>query len=82
MEQAVEQGHAAAQFALGVAYANGKGVLPDSVRAQTWFNIAVANGDASARDGRLVLEGELTPAQIAEATRRAEACMTSGYANC
>ena len=41
-----EQGNADAQFALGVMYANGKGVAEDDTQAVYWYRKAAEQGDA------------------------------------
>ena len=53
---AAEQGQAGAHYDLGVMYANGEGVLKDSVLAHMWLNIAGANGNKDARRRRDKLE--------------------------
>jgi TPR repeat protein len=47
--KAAEQGHADAQFYLGVKYANGEGVPKDSVKAVEWYRKAAEQGDADAQ---------------------------------
>ena len=44
-----EQGDAAAQFNLGIMYANGKGVPEDAVQAVYWYRKAAEQGDAAAQ---------------------------------
>jgi hypothetical protein len=41
---AADQGYAAAQFILGVKYANGKGVKEDKGAAKEWFGKSSDNG--------------------------------------
>ena len=79
---AAEQGHAGAQFFLGGMYANGRGVLEDSVLAHMWFSIAGANGYKSAREERYSLERDMTRAEISRATELARECMGSVYQDC
>ena len=67
--KAAEQGIADAQFRLGVAYANGEGVLEDTLAAYAWYNIAAANGDDSAKGLKDIITKEMTPEQIAEAQK-------------
>ena len=62
-----EQGHAAAQYNLGLMYANGKGVPQDYVQAHMWFNIAAAQDNENAREQRDIVAKRITPAQVAEA---------------
>jgi TPR repeat protein len=76
--KAAEQGHASAQFNLGLMYSSGGGVPQDYVQAHKWFNLAASRFDATAkvnrdkavsnRDG---VTARMTPAQIAEAEKLA-----------
>ncbi len=74
--KAAEQGHAHAQFNLGGMYRNGHGVPQNYAHAHMWFNLAAAGSPpglrrdmaATARD---IVAELMTPAQIAEAQRRA-----------
>jgi TPR repeat protein len=72
--KAAEQGDSMAQYSLGRIYeAGGQGVAIDYVAAYKWWSIAAFNGeDRAGRSIRLV-EGLMTPEQIAEAKRRASA---------
>ena len=79
---AADQGLAEAQSNLGGMYFEGSGVPRDIVTAHMWLNIASANGAEPAAGLRDSLEQEMTPEDISEATRRAERCMTSSYADC
>lgn len=76
LNAAAQKGHAGAQTMLGSLYA---GIITD-VRWQTnlvestkWFIAAKANGDSTARRELEENERSMTPAQIAEAQRRAAA---------
>jgi TPR repeat protein len=44
-----EQGNTAAQYALGLIYANGEGVEPDYPKAVRWFDLASRRGHVEAR---------------------------------
>ena len=46
--RAATQGHAAAQYSLGLSYANGEGVKQDLEQAKKWFGLAAAQGYAGA----------------------------------
>jgi TPR repeat protein len=61
--KAAEQGNAAAQHNLGVAYAEGKGVPCDVAEAVTWFHKAADQGDGAAQFnlGVAYSEGEGVP---------------------
>ena len=77
-----DQGNASAQNNLGLRYSNGEGVLKDSVLAHMWFNIAGANGNEAAREGRDNLERDMTRDEITRATELARTCMASDYQDC
>ena len=79
---AAEQGHASAQYTLGLMYAIGSGVLKDATLAHMWLNIAGANGSEIAREWRDTIEDDMTATQIARATELARTCMDSDYENC
>ena len=66
-----EQGDAVAQYSLGAMYSAGQGVPQDYVSAYMWLNLAAAGGIDDAAKGRDVVAEKMTPAQIAEAQRRA-----------
>ena len=75
---AADQGNALAQTLLGFMYRNGRGVPQDYVTAYTWQNLAAAGAsDAAVREvaakARDILATMMTPAQIAEAQKRASA---------
>ena len=44
-----EQGHAPAQYSLGLLYYRGEGVLPDPKRAAKWYHKAADQGDPDAQ---------------------------------
>jgi TPR repeat protein len=48
--RAAQSGHRLAQFSLGNAYREGRGVPPDESRARYWFGKAAAQGLPAARD--------------------------------
>ncbi len=66
-----EQGHAEAQYNLGVMYVQGQGVPKDYVLAHMWLNLAAGKGMKEAVKGRDFLRKLMTPDQIAEAQRLA-----------
>ena len=63
-------------------YANGRGVLKDSVLAHMWSNICWRKRERSARELRDNLERDMTRAEISRATELARACMASDYQDC
>ena len=76
--EAADQGYGPAQHALGVMYVNGQGVPKDYVEAHKWFILAASPYQASEAEnrGKAVtnrdwVAGKMTPAQIAEAQKRA-----------
>jgi len=71
--QAAAKGEAIAQYNLGALLASGRGVEQDNVEALKWLNIAEANGSKQAAESRRLVEGLITPEQIAEAKKRADA---------
>ncbi len=74
--RAAEQGVAEAQSALGDAYHIGRGVMQNYIHAHMWFDLAAARGDETAAENRDIVARRMTPAQIAEAQRRARAWRT------
>ncbi len=68
---AAGQGYADAQNNFSVMFANGQGVLQDFVQAHMWLSLAAAQGHAFAIEGRDLVANLMTPAQIADARRRA-----------
>lgn len=67
-----------AQYVLGVAYREGRGVPQDFVQARFWFNLATGRLDAEGREGELAedamtrrdgVSGQLSVAEMAEARR-------------
>jgi TPR repeat protein len=75
--KAAEQGDAAAQYNLGMMYSTGQGVVQDYVEAHMWRNLAAARATGKDQkryaDVRDSLASDMTPAQLAEAQRRAGA---------
>jgi hypothetical protein len=74
-----EQGYPAAQSNLGNAYYTGRGAPVDFVEAHKWLNLGAARltGDAQKQSAALRDEigAKLTPAQLADAQRRAREWM-------
>ncbi len=74
--RAAEQGDALAQDSLATLYHNGEGVRQDYVAAHKWWNLAASRFPRSqdrdiAAENRDIVAELMTPAQIAEAQRRA-----------
>jgi hypothetical protein len=81
---AADQGNPSAQTDLGLMYAEGQGVPHDAVAAHMWLNLAAsgfpaadAKDRAQAAAERDAIAADMSPAEIAEAQRRALAWTTS-----
>ena len=70
-QKAAAQGEAKAQFYLGMQSAYGEGGPMDLVQAHMWYSLAAGNGNAHAPGYRDDLARQMTPAQIADAQKRA-----------
>ena len=68
---AAEHGNFEAAFDIALMYNLGRGVPLDFVLAHMWYNLAAARGNSLAAEIRGLLSKKMTPAQIAEAERRA-----------
>ena len=79
---AIEQGHDAAQFNMGVMYANGEGVIKDKILAHMWFNIAASNGHEKGREYRDKIVTTMSPSQIEKAQDLARGCVSNNYKGC
>ena len=66
-----EQGDANAQYNLGVLYDNGLGVPQDKISAYMSLSLSAAQGRNGAAAFRDLIARRMTPAQIAEAQKRA-----------
>ena len=70
-EKAAAQGDAKAQLYLGLQSSFGQGVPMDLVEAYMWYSLAAGNGNPHAPGYRADLSRQMTPAQMAEAQKRA-----------
>lgn len=70
-EQA-ESGNVHAQYALGLMYAEGRGVKQDEVQAYVWLSHAAEQGDQDAVTLRYVLLSQMDAGQIAAAVQLVE----------
>ena len=68
---AAEGGLAAAQARVGLAYATGDGAALDPIESAKWFILAALRGDVAALSNKQRSKEILSPAQWAEAERRA-----------
>ena len=68
---AAEQGHAGAQYNLGLMYGTGRGVPQDDAEAVRWYRLAAEQGNATAQLNLGVMygNGESVPQDDAEAVR-------------
>ena len=80
---AAEQGHASAQYNLGVMYATGEGVPEDDAEAVRWYRMAAEQSNASAQYnlGVMYYTGEGVPGDDAEAARWYRMAAEQGYAS-
>ncbi len=79
---AAVQGAPKAQSNLGFMYANGEGVPVDYVKAHLWWNLAAMSGDTDAAKNRDLAGEQLTPAQMDEAAKLAQACLAKELKGC
>ncbi|MGD8743517.1 MAG: sel1 repeat family protein [Granulosicoccaceae bacterium] len=78
------QGNTHAQYALGLVYAEGRGVDEDLIEAWAWLTLAVMRGDRDAEQLRFVVSGQMRQDQFAEAEQRAaqyEAQMSASHSH-
>lgn len=71
--RAAERGYADSQLAIGILHQLALGVPEDAIEAFKWFDIAAVTGREEAAVFREEVAAQMTPAQIAEADRRAQA---------
>ena len=71
--KAAQSGLPAAQTRVGLAYVKGDGVAFDQIEGCRWFVAAASGGDAAALANSARAKSLMSPAQYAEACRRAEA---------
>ena len=71
--QAADKGNPDAQYNLGAVYASGKGVPRDDVTALMWLNLAASAGNQDALEEGYAVERRMSPAQVAEARKLAQA---------
>ena len=80
---AAEQGHASAQYNLGLMYGNGEGVPQDDAEAVRWYRLAADQGRASAQNnlGGMYSNGRGVPQDAAEAHMWANLAAAQGHEN-
>ena len=75
---AAERGEAAAQFNLGNMYYENFEV----VRAYMWWSVAISNGSPQGTKSMDLIEGHITPQQLATAKQLARECIQKNYEGC
>ncbi|MBG99997.1 MAG: hypothetical protein CMN58_06600 [Solibacterales bacterium] len=70
---AAEQGDAKAQFNLGYMCRNGEGMPSDYVQAYKWYKLAAVHGNTNYQKLRDLVAKRLSPDQLAEAEKLANA---------
>ena len=78
-----EQGHAGAQFSLGVMYDEGRGVSQNDAEAVRWYQLAADQGDADAQYnlGCMYALGDGVPEDDAEAAKWFRLAAEQGHAD-
>jgi len=71
-KKAADQGNISAQSALATAYWLGRGVRKNNVAAYSWATLAHERGDPPSGELLKVLAGMMSPAELNEATSKAE----------
>ena len=66
---AAQQGEVDAQYAMGLIYADGRGVPIDLARAHYWLSMAVAQGDRDAELLRNIVGSQMTDEEYEAAVR-------------
>lgn len=72
VREKAETGNVHAQYALGLMYAEGRGLKQDEVQAYVWLSRAAQQGDQDAVTLRYVLLSQMEAGQIAAAVRQLE----------
>jgi TPR repeat protein len=77
VREAAERGEVDAQYALGLIYAEGRGVAIDLAQAHYWLSLAVEQGDRDADLLRNIVGSQMTDEEYEAAKRlRAGASLT------
>lgn len=72
VREAALRGEADAQFAMGLIYAEGRGVTEDLAQAHYWLSLAVAQGDKEAEQLRARVGARMSDDEYAAAKRLRE----------
>jgi TPR repeat protein len=68
--KSADQGHAQAQYALGIIFSGGRMGAVDVAEGYVWFCLAEKSGFAIAAEDCKILEDELSPEELAAAQTR------------
>ena len=78
-----EQGHANAQYNLGLMYGYGEGVTLDFAYAYMWWDIAASSGKhKKASKNREIAAKKMSPSQIKKAQGLVRDCIRKKYKGC
>lgn len=69
VRDAAERGEVDAQYAMGLIYAEGRGVPIDLAQAHYWLSLAIDQGDADANLLRNIVGSQMTDEEYAAAKR-------------
>ena len=67
LETIARQGHAGAQYNVGLLYHEGIGIKQNNVTAYAWWDNAATNGYQDAKEKKTIITERITPAQIVKA---------------
>lgn len=67
IRKAAERGEMDAQYAMGLIYAEGRGVEIDLAQAHYWLSLAIAQGDRDADQLRNIVGSQMSDAEFAAA---------------
>jgi len=74
-----EAGDMDAQYAVGLVYAEGRGVQPDLVQSYFWLTRAVQQGDADAEKLRRYVASQMSEAEFADSKRLVRLAAQAGH---
>ena len=70
IKQLAHEGNPHAQYALGLMYAEGRGIEQDEVKAYYWLSLAIEQGDHDAITLRQIVQQSMSLEQISCAEQR------------
>ncbi|MDG0995674.1 MAG: hypothetical protein P8O97_00810 [Gammaproteobacteria bacterium] len=82
VELDAEQGHASAQYKLGMQYANGIEVEASNQYAHMWLQFSASQGFEKAKKSMQALEEKMSEKEISQSKELAEACVIKYYVDC